>query len=119
MLEHIKSALGNITDMSLKNTILVAPCLEQQTLYRKIKLTDAIWADLQISTANKAEGAKEESICYDGTAAADMGGKVAFCADFHRLAIILSRQRNGLLLIVDFNSAIQTRKKKGPPPRPE
>lgn len=48
-----------------------------------------------------------------------LGGKVGFCANFHRLALVSSRQRNGLLLVVDFDSTIQSRKKKGPPPQPE
>ena len=48
-----------------------------------------------------------------------LGGKVGFCANFHRLTLVSSRQRNGLLLVVDFDSAIQSRKKKGPPPQSE
>ncbi|KAK0105551.1 hypothetical protein ONS95_004091 [Cadophora gregata] len=119
MLRYINSVFSSVPDLTLHKILLVVPYLEQQNLYRKIKLTDPFWAELHISTANKAQGAEDEFLCYDGTAAANMGGKVGFYADFHRLAVILSRQRDGILLMMDFDAAIQTRKTKDPLPEAE
>ncbi|KAH7386588.1 hypothetical protein BKA64DRAFT_726218 [Cadophora sp. MPI-SDFR-AT-0126] len=67
--------IASVPDPNLppKKILLVVPYLEQQILYRKIKLTQPYWADLQISTANN-QGAEDDFICYDGTAAANMGG---------------------------------------------
>jgi hypothetical protein len=62
---------------------------------------EAEFGGIQVATANSFVGGEKAPVFVDSTAAENLGGKVGFVADRHRIAIILTRQNQFLAIFGD------------------
>jgi len=82
--------------------VILVPYLQQRRLYiRTILAAFADFSGITVATANSYIGWEESYVFVDLTVSENLGGKVGFVADKHRLAVILTRQQQFLMLFAD------------------
>lgn len=96
----------------MNDIFVIVPYLEQRKLYLKIKPSKSEWSALQIVTSNKAQCFESSIVFFDSTVAENLGGKIGFVADKHRLAAYTTRHKHTLVVVIDKNAILQPKGKK-------
>ncbi|KAL2069374.1 hypothetical protein VTL71DRAFT_15712 [Oculimacula yallundae] len=74
------------------------------------------WSGLVVVTANKVQGHENKICFFDGTVAANLEGRVGFCADRHRgrhrVAVYTTRLEQALIMLMEAAAVTQSNNKK-------
>jgi hypothetical protein len=87
--------------------VIVIPYLQQRALYiREILRASNEFGGITVATANSFMGWEKSYVFVDFMVAANLGGKVGFVADRHRIAVCLIRQTQFLVVLADTRCTI-------------
>jgi superfamily I DNA and/or RNA helicase len=106
--DMISTLLKQFPDqLKMKDIIIMVPYIEQRRMYVKLSMTSGSPIQgIRVATGNSFHGWEECLIFYDMTAAANLGGRVGFVADRHRLAVTLTRQSQFLIVVGDEDCTV-------------
>jgi superfamily I DNA and/or RNA helicase len=105
MKDLVQKGIAKVSDFGV-----VTPYLEQLKLYIDVKQTIPFFKDLKVTTANKIQGFDELFVFVDLVLGSNMAGLGAFVTK-KRLAVMLTRQREGLVVVMD-SGCLATPKKE-------
>jgi hypothetical protein len=100
--KSMKDSTGATNDMF----VIVVPYLQQRAMYTRIILASPDLTGIQVATANGFMGWEKPYVFVDFTAAENLGGKVGFVADRHRIAVCLTRQTQFMVVMADTRCTI-------------
>jgi hypothetical protein len=106
---RIKIATGATNEQ----IVIVIPYLQQRRLYiRTILAGLSDFGGITVATTNSFMGWEKSYVFVDLTVSENLGGKVGFVADKHRLAVVLTHQQQFLMVFADPLCTVV--KKEGP-----